>query len=156
MAVIGGWAALGLKDVVCGTTLLQQRQMGAVLTQGYVFDQDTHHYLTSAMSAEVTAGATVTGYTSFGCTVTGSTVSYDGASNEIRWTFANPKWTSASFSASGMVIYDRFAAGTTTTWPILMYVEFGGTQTVSSGTFEYQVPATGAGIITVGTPSAGV
>jgi hypothetical protein len=32
---------------------------------------------------------------------------------------------------------------------MLQYVEFGGTQTVSSGTFTYVVPATGAGAITV-------
>ena len=48
-----------------------------------------------------------------------------------------------------MVIYNRRAGGTTTSWEALMYVEFGGTQTVSSGTFSYVVPATTAGAITV-------
>jgi hypothetical protein len=31
---------------------------------------------------------------------------------------------------------------------VLMYVDFGGTQTVSAGTFTYVVSATGAGAIT--------
>lgn len=147
MAVTANFFSLGVKDMVCGTISghLQQGNMGAVLTTGYAWNQDTDHFLTSAMANEITG----TGYTSLGATVSGSTVSYDSASNEVRWTFTNPQWVTASFSASQMVIYDRFAGGTTTTWPLLMYVEFGGTQTVVAGTFTYQVPATGAGAITI-------
>jgi hypothetical protein len=138
-----------MKDLVCGTIAgrLQQGPIGAALTLGYgltTWNQDTDHFLTTAMAFEV-SGA---GYTSLGATVTGSTVSYDAASNEVRWTFANPSWTTASFSAGQMVVYDRFSGGTTTTWPVLMYVDFGGTQTVSAGTFTYVVSATGAGAIT--------
>ena len=146
MAVTANFYGLGMKDLVCGTIAghLQQGNMGAVLTTGYAWNQDTDHFLTSAMANEISG----TGYTSLGATVTGSTVSYDAASNEVRWTFSNPTWTSASFSASQMVIYDRFSGGTTTTWPLLMYIEFGGTSTVTSGTFSYVVPATGAGAIT--------
>lgn len=139
-----------MKDLVCGTIAghLQQGAIGAALTIGYgltTWNQDTDHFLTTAMAFEISG----TGYTSLGATVTGSTVSYDAASNEVRWTFANPTWTSSSFSAGQMVVYDRFAGGTTTTWPVLMYVDFGGTATVTSGTFSYVVPATGAGAITV-------
>ena len=147
MAVLANFYSLGLKDclVGSGTVALQQTNMGAVLMTGYSFDQDNHHFLTSVMANEISG----TGYTTLGATVTGSTVTYDSASNEIRWTFSNPTWTSASFSASQMAVYYRSAGGTTTTWPLLMYVEFGATQTVASGTFQYVVPATGAGAITV-------
>ena len=147
MAVLANFFSLALKDAVCGTLAghLQQGPLGAVLTTGYAWDQDAHHFLTSAMANEISG----TGYTTLGATVSASTVSYDTASNEIRWDFNDPTWTTASFSASQMVIYDRFAGGTTTTWPILMYIEFGGTNTVVSGTFSYVVPATGAGAITV-------
>lgn len=146
MAVTAVWAGLGMKDIVSGGTLpLQQVPIGAVLTTGYAFNQDTHHFLTSAMANEISG----TGYTTLGATVTGSTVSYDTASNEVRWDISDPTWTGASFSASQMILYYRFSGGTTTTWPILQYVEFGGTNTVSSGTFTYQVPATGAGVVTV-------
>jgi len=139
-----------MKDLVCGTIAghLQQGVIGAALTIGYgltTWNQDTDHFLTTAMAFEISG----TGYTSLGATVTGSTVSYDAASNEVRWTFTSPSWTTATFSAGQMVVYDRFSGGTTTTWPVLMYVDFGGTQTVSAGTFSYVVPATGAGAITV-------
>jgi hypothetical protein len=147
MAVTANFYGLGVKDIVTGTFAghLNQGQMGAVLMTGYAFNQDTHHFLTSVMANEITG----TGYVTLGATVTGSTVSYDATSNEVRLALANPTWTSASFSASQMAIYDRFAGGTTTTWPLIMYIEFGGTQTVSSGTFTYQVDATGVGAITV-------
>lgn len=137
---------LGLKDALCsGTVQFQGGTFGAVLMTGYAFDQDAHHFLTSVMGQEISG----TGYTSLGATVNASTVSYDATSNEIRWAHSNPTWTSASFSASQMAIYYRFAGGTTTNWPLLIYVEFGGTQTVASGTFTYQVAATGSGAVTV-------
>ena len=147
MAVTAVFYPLGLKDALCnGTVGLQGgNPMGAVLLTGYTVDQDNHRYLNDCMSKEITG----TGYTSLGATVTGSTITYNAASNEIRWAFADPTWTSASFSASSMVVYNRRSGGTTTTWEMLMYVEFGGTNTVSSGTFSYVVPATGAGAITV-------
>lgn len=146
MAVLANWYGLGMKDMVCsGTVALQQGVMGAVLMTGYAFNQDTHHFLTSVMANEISG----TGYVSLGATITGSTVTYDTATNEVRWDIADPTWPTASFSASQMALYYRFSGGTTTTWPLLMYVEFGGTQTVTSGTFTYQVPATGAGVITV-------
>ncbi len=151
MAVTANWYGLGMKDMVCsGTVQLQGGVIGAALLKGYTFNQDTHHYLTSVMDCEVVPGGTSSGYTSFGATVAGSTVSYDTASNEVRWDInPDPSWPTATFSASQMVLYYRFAGGTTTNWPLLMYIEFGGTQQVTSGTFTYQVPATGAGVITV-------
>jgi len=136
-----------LKDALAGGTVnLNVGPLGAVLLTGYTVDQDNHRYVTSVMSKEITG---TSGYTTLGATVTGSTLSYDAASNEIRWDFDDPTWTSASFSASSMVIYNRKAGGTTSSWEALMYVEFGGTNTVSSGTFTYVVPATTAGAITV-------
>lgn len=146
MAVTANMVPLSWKDAVCGTLSgrLQQGQIGAVLCSGYTFDPDNHHFLTSAMAFEITG----TGYVSLGATVTGSTVSYDPANNEIVWDTADPTWTTASFSASMLVYYDRFAGGTTTTWPMLEVVAFGGTQTVTAGTFSYVVPSNGAAAFT--------
>ena len=59
------------------------------------------------------------------------------------------EWTGASFSATQMVLYYRATGGTTTNWPILMVVDFGGTQTVSAGTFAYNQSTAGFGAITV-------
>jgi hypothetical protein len=99
------------------------------------------------VTTEVASGS---GYTYGGATLTGSTVSYDATSNEIRWTFANPSWPTSSFSCSSAAVFKR-RGGTSSADELLMYIEFGGTQTVSSGTFTYQVPATGAGFISVST-----
>lgn len=146
MAVTANMFPLSWKDAVCGTLSghLQQGPMGAVLLTGYTIDVDNHHFLVDCMTKEITG----TGYTSLGATVSASTVSYSAAANEIQWDLNDPSWTTASFSASSMVLYDRFSGGTTTTWPMLLYVEFGGTQTVTNGTFSYVVPATGAAAFT--------
>ncbi len=144
MAVTANFLSLGLKDMVCGTVKPQGSTMGAMLMTGFAWNQDTNRFR-SDISGEL---ASATGYTYGGATVTNSTISYDTASNEIRWDFDDPTWTSASFSASQMVIYNR-RGGTSSADEVLMYIEFGGTQTVSSGTFTYVVPATTAGAITV-------
>jgi len=114
-----------------------------MLTAGYAWNQDTHHYR-SDVTSEVATG---TGYTYGGATLLAGTITYDAASNETRWDFSDPSWPTSSFSASQMVVYKR-RGGTSSADELIMYIEFGGTQTVSSGTFTYQVPATGAGVIT--------
>lgn len=144
MAVAAYWAGLAMKDITAGTVILQGRTFGAMLTVGETFNQDTDHFR-SDVGNEL---ASATGYTYGGATVTSSTVTYDAATNEVRWDFDDPTWTSSSFSASQMWIYNR-RGGTSSADELVMYVEFGGTQTVSSGTFAYVVPATGAGVITV-------
>lgn len=148
MAVIAGWVSLGLKDVVTGTVDLNEDVFGFMLMAGYSFNQDTHRYR-SDVTNELATGS---GYTYGGATITGNTVSYDASSNEIRWDFSDPSFTSASFSASQAMVFKR-RGGTSSADEIVMYIEFGGTQTVSSGTFTYQVPSTGAGYITVSAPA---
>lgn len=148
MAVVAGWASLGLKDVTTGTIDLTGDTFGFMLMTGYAFNQDTHRYR-SDVTGELATG---TGYTYGGATITGNTVSYDASSNEIRWDWTDPAFTSASFSASQAMVFRR-NGGTSSADELLMYIEFGGTQTVSSGTFTYVVPATGAGYITVSAPA---
>lgn len=148
MAVIAGWASLGLKDVVTGTVDLNEDTFGFMLMTGYAFNQDTHRYR-SDVTGELATGS---GYTYGGATLTGNTVSYDASSNEIRWDFNDPSFTSASFSASQAAVFKR-RGGTSSADELLMYIEFGGTQTVSSGTFTYQVPSTGAGYVLVSAPA---
>ena len=148
MGATAYWYSLGLQDslrAISGSTvILNGGTFGAALLTGdYPFNQDTDHFLTTAMAYEITG----TGYTSLGATVNAATISYDTASNEIRWDCSDPTWTGSSFSAQKMAIYYRLSGGTTTTWPLVIFVDFGGTYTVSSGTFTYQVAATGAGYI---------
>ncbi len=150
MAVTANWYGQAMRDIVSGTINLNVTQsggtFGAVLMTGYAFNQDTHHYR-SDITGEVATG---TGYTYGGATITtpAGTITYDATSNETRWDFGDPTWPTSSFSASQMAIYKR-RGGTSSADELIMYVEFGGTQTVTSGTFTYQVPTTGAGVITV-------
>jgi len=144
MAVLANWAGQGMRDVASGTINLNANTFGFMLMAGYAFNQDTHHYR-SDVTNEVATG---TGYTYGGATLTGATITYDATSNEIRWDFADPSFPTSSFSASQAAVYKR-RGGTSAADELVMYIEFGGTQTVTSGTFTYQVPATGAGVITV-------
>lgn len=144
MAVLANWFGQGMRDVASGTINLNANTFGAMLTTGYAWNQDTHHFR-SDVTGEVASGS---GYTYGGATLTGATITYDTASNEVRWDWADPSWPTSTFSASQMVVFKR-RGGTSSADEIIMYIEFGGTQTVTSGTFTYQVPATGAGVVTV-------
>ncbi len=144
MAVTANWYGQGMRDVASGTINLNANTFGAMLMTSYTFNQDTHHFR-SDITGEVATG---TGYTYGGATLTGATITYDTATNEIRWDWADPSWPTSSFSASQMAVFKR-RGGTSAADELVMYIEFGGTQTVSSGTFTYQVPSTGAGVITV-------
>lgn len=144
MAVTSGFYGLGAKDFVCGTFDLQGDIYGVMLTTGYTANVDVHRFR-SDVTTEVATG---TGYTYGGATITGNTVSYDTATNEVRWDFNDPTWTSASFTCSGMVIFNR-RGGTSSADELVQWIDFGGNQMVTSGTFSYTVPATGSAAITV-------
>ena len=143
MAVTSGMYGLGVKGIVCGTIDLQGDIFGAMLTTGYTVNVDTHRYR-SDVTGEVPTG---TGYTYGGATITANTVTYDTATNETRWDFADPTWVTSTFSADKMVIFKR-NGGTSSADELVQWVDFGGTETVTSGTFSYVVPATGSAAVT--------
>lgn len=144
MAVTAGWYGLALKDMVCGTIDLQGDVFGAMLVNsGNTVDADAHRYR-SDVTGEVATGS---GYTYGGATLTGNTVTYDAASNETRWDFNDPTWTSSSFSATGIRFFRR-NGGTSSADELVAWSEFGGTETVTSGTFSLVIPATGNAAIT--------
>ena len=62
---------------------------------------------------------------------------------------ADPSWTSASFTARYMVIYDATPA-TDATRPLISLVDFGSDQTVSSGTFTPTLASTGIAVLANG------
>jgi hypothetical protein len=60
---------------------------------------------------------------------------------QAYWSWsANPSWTAATFSTSGCMIYNSTASGKS----VACY-SFGGTQTVTAGTFTVTLPTNGAG-----------
>jgi hypothetical protein len=81
---------------------------------------------------------TATGYTALGKTLTISQVpTLSGATALLD--FDDISWTSASFSADGALIYNATNANKSA-----LVLNFGGTKTVTSGTFTIQFPVADA------------
>ena len=84
-----------------------------------------------------------TGYTAGGTALTN--VDPVASSPSAYTTFSpNPSWTSATFSTAGCMIYNSTQNGPNAT-PGISVHDFGGTQTVSSGTFTAVMPTAGVG-----------
>jgi hypothetical protein len=95
---------------------------------------DDSHAFSAANSAWADVSANEisgTGYTAGGVTLGSQAVSV--ASNTAKFDAADTEWTSASFTAYHAVIYD-----TTNSNSLICSIDFGGAQTVSSGTFTIQ------------------
>lgn len=86
---------------------------------------------------------TGTGYVAGGTALTN--VDPTASSPSAFTTFSpNPSWTSASFSTAGCMIYNTLQNGPNPT-PGVSVNDFGGTQTVSSGTFTVIMPTAAVG-----------
>lgn len=91
-------------------------------------------------SSDETSG---TGYTAGGTALTN--VDPVASSPSAYTTFSpDPSWTSASFSTTGCMIYNTIQNGPNAN-PGVSVHDFGGTQTVSSGTFTAVMPVAGVG-----------
>ena len=121
-----------------------------------ILSNDEHDFLADTIkialytsSASLGAGTTAyattneisgTGYTAGGETLTSKTADTTGTTAFLD--FANPTWTSASFTANGALIYND-----TNSDKAIAVLAFGGDFTVSGGTFEIVLPAAGANAI---------
>ena len=85
--------------------------------------------------SDVTNEITGTGYTAGGIAQAYTLDALDTTLNRQTITLTNnaTAWTSASFSAVGSIVYVNTGSAATDT--LIGFVDFGGTQTVSSGTF---------------------
>jgi len=77
------------------------------------------------------------GYTTGGNTLTNVTPTTSGTTAFVD--FADTSWTSASFTARGMVIYNASKSN-----KVVSVHDFGADKTVTSGTFTIQFPAADA------------
>lgn len=100
--------------------------------------QDTHQYKSS-----VTNEVTGTNYTATGTTLTTPVFSYTTGTNVWAFDGDDAVWTTATISSiRTAVVYDSTPA-TDATRPLLLLVEMGGDQTVSSANFTVQWAAAG-------------
>lgn len=147
MAVTAKWYGLALKDQWGATAAdrvdwVTDTIQCSLHTVTYVPAQDTDNYFDDATN-EITG----TGYTTGGVTLGSKTLTYDTGTNEVRLDAADASWTTASFTARIAVIW-KDSAGASSTDHLISYVDFGGDETVSSGTFTIAWDATGVAKIT--------
>lgn len=138
MAVTANWYGLGVKDQWGSSPVnwTSDTIKCALTTSSYAWNQDTDEFF-SAVTNEITG----TGYTAGGVTLGSKSLTYDTSSNESRLIAGNASWTASSFTAAIAVVYK--STGTAGTSLLMGHVDFGGNQTVSSGTFTIQWDATG-------------
>ena len=98
------------------------------------YDATTTNYTTLTGNSDETSG---TGYTATGYDFTAAnnlTPAKSGTTAYWSWN-VNPSWTTATFSTSGCIIYNVTNSGRA------VYVgSFGGTQSVTAGTFTVLLP----------------
>lgn len=105
----------------------------ALATSSYTPDQDAHDYFNDVVANEISG----TGYTADGQALGTPTRTYTGGTNTLSLDAVDSQWTSSSFTARFAVVYkDR--GGAQSADELLSYVNFGGDETVSSGTFTIQ------------------
>ena len=92
---------------------------------------------------------TSSGYTVGGKTLTAIDPTLSGDSAVCD--FSNESWTSATFTARGLLLYNSTAITGFTTNRSICAINFGGDKTVTSGTFtiEFPSPAAGTAIIEI-------
>ena len=83
-----------------------------------------------------------TGYTAGGFAWTAAqNITPAATGTQAYWSWSvNPTWTGATFSTSGCMVYNSTSGGRA----VAIY-SFGGTQTVTAGTFTITLPTNGAG-----------
>ena len=85
---------------------------------------------------------TSSGYTGGGNTLTN--IDPTLATNTAICDFSDTNWTSASFTARGLLLYNTTAITGFTTNRTILAINFGGDKTVTSGTFTVEFPAAAA------------
>lgn len=114
----------------------------ALLNNSHSFNPDNVGWA-SVSANELAAGG---GYTAGGATLGSQTVTQDDTDDEGVFDGADTQWTSASFTAYHAVVYDD--TPTSPADPLIASFDFGGAQTVTSGTFTIQWAT--EGIVNIG------
>ena len=92
---------------------------------------------TAYSSSNEISNASGSAYSAGGATLGSAAVATDGTTVTID--FADPSWTSASFTANGALIYNSSNSN-----KAICVLAFGGDYTVTNGTFQVTFPAADA------------
>lgn len=136
MAGTWRWYGNGLLNVAKGLIDLDTDTFKIMLTTStYTPDQDVHDFRN-----DVTNEVVGTGYTSGGVTLSGVSVTYDSASNEVRITWTDPTWPSSTITARTAVIY-KSRGGASSADELVAYCTEASDITSTAGTFTVDLPA---------------
>ena len=113
-------------------------------TSSFTPDQDAMDY-----QDDITNEVSGTGYTAGGATLANASIGYTGATNVVKLDGDDVTWGSSTITARYAVIVDT-TPGSSSTNPVLGYVDFGEDKSSSGGDFTIQWNADG--ILTI-TPS---
>lgn len=130
MAAQQHWYALAFSGAFTKTINASSDALKVALTtSSYIYNQNTDQFWSTPQAFEITG----TGYTAGGNALAGVSITNTGG----VWTFSatNASWAAASFTAAIAVVYDS-TPGSAATDPLLWLFDFGGNQTVSTGTFS--------------------
>lgn len=101
----------------------------ALVTSVYTPGRDTDQFFSTPAANEITGA----GYTAGGVTLTGKSVGAVIPTNAIPLLASPSSWTNATFTCRYAIVYK--STGVNGTSPLMGYVDFGGNETVTSGTF---------------------
>jgi len=143
MAIQPRWFGLGLLacmnndiDLVADTIKL------SLHTVTYTPNQDTHDFFDDATNEVATAN----GYTAGGVTLANKALTYDATSQQVRWDFDDPAWTFTGAVTWRYGVIYKETAGAASTDPLIAYLDWGSSQTVSS---PYTITVDSAGLLYV-------
>ena len=130
------WYGNGLLNLAKGNIDLDTDTFKIMLTTStYVPNQDTHVF-----RSDVTDEVVGTGYTAGGATLTGVSVTYDAASNQMRVSWTDPTWPTSTITARTAVIY-KSRGGAATADELLAYVTNDADVSSSGATFTVDLAA---------------
>lgn len=141
MAITPKWYGLGCKAAVTGSVDLDTDTFKLTLhTSTYTPNQDTHDFYDDATNELSTAN----GYTSGGVTLASLAVTYDSASQQVRWDFADPAWTFTGAQTWRYGVVRKARGGAASADELVAYLDWATSQTVST---QYTLVIDPAGLL---------
>jgi hypothetical protein len=139
------WYGKGLLAVMTGTVDLNTDTFKIMLTtSSYTPDQDAHDFRDDVTNEVGASGS----YAAGGGTITGVSVTYDAASNEIRMVWDDLSFTSATITARTAVLY-KSRGGAASADELIAYCTESGDVSSTASTFTVDVPTTAVLKVTV-------
>jgi len=117
MAATWHWFGNGLLKALTGDIDLNSDTFKIMLTtSAYTPNQDTHDF-----RDDVTNEVSGTGYTAGGETLTGVSVSYDAASNQVRISWDDPTWPGSTIASARTAVIYKSRGGASSADELLAY-----------------------------------